>query len=80
MFLGGGSLIRVASRPVVHEDIGVPSAFHATPVLFTCADSDTAHECALMLRHGGLVGPVGAAGGVVAYQIAKFSTNTFTYY
>lgn len=69
----------MTARPVAHVDPGQPCVFHATPVLFMCQDAEMAHECALLLRHGGLPGP-NAPPAVASYQIAKFSTNNFTYY
>lgn len=74
-------IVAVAARPTQHSDPAIANqAFNPTPCLFTTPDTNTAHECALLLRHGptGLLGP--NAGGDNNFQITRFSTNNFTYY
>jgi hypothetical protein len=69
---------------------GVPPFQHAsspgylaTPAVFQCANMRSAHEFALMLRHGpgGLAGP-GASPGqeATAWQILRLQSDTMSYY
>jgi hypothetical protein len=66
--------------PYPHENV---PAFLPTPAVFQCANMQSAHMSALMLRHGtgGLAGPVVPPGQDSAnWQILRIQSDTLSYY